>query len=324
MNDSVVRLALVMPSSSGSERAGFLALHDRFLVHLAELDAIDVLALEEVGLAGVGDPHLLQHLAHDHADVLVVDLHALEPVDLLDLVQEVLLHRARALDAQDVVRVDRALGEAVTGPHLVALVDAHVLPDRHLVRPRRALLRRDVHLALAALDVAEADDAVDLGDDRRILGTPRLEQLGHPGQTAGDVAGLVDLAADLRERVARRDLVAVVHGELRAHRDDELLQLLGLLRVLPDLDRRVELLVAVLDDRHLATARGLVQLLAHRHLLDDVLELDDALGVRHDGLRVGVPAEEQVARLDLLALLDRQRRRRTAPTAGCGSGLPSS
>ena len=86
-----------------------LALRDGLLVGLAELGPVDVLALEEDRVAGVGDAHLLQHLPHDDPDVLVVDLHALETVDLLDLVQEVLLHRPRPLDPQDVVRVDRAL-----------------------------------------------------------------------------------------------------------------------------------------------------------------------------------------------------------------------
>ena len=41
-------------------------------------------------------PHPAQHLADDHLDVLVVDLHALEPVDLLDLVDQVLGQRLLA------------------------------------------------------------------------------------------------------------------------------------------------------------------------------------------------------------------------------------
>ena len=78
-----------------------------------------------------------------------------------------------------------------------------MLTDRNLVGPRLGPFSgRHVHLALTALDVAEADAAVDLRDDRRILRTTRLEELRHPRQTAGDVAGLVHLAADLREGVA--------------------------------------------------------------------------------------------------------------------------
>jgi len=41
--------------------------------------------------------------------VLVVDVHALEPVDLLDLVDQERLQLARALDLEDFVRVHGAV-----------------------------------------------------------------------------------------------------------------------------------------------------------------------------------------------------------------------
>ena len=150
---------------------------------------------------------------HDHANVLVVDLHALQAIDLLHFVEQILLHRARSLDPQNVVRIDRTFGQTVAGAHAVALVHAQVLARRHLVQLCLArLVERAVvgssaaheDLALAALDLAEPHDAVDLGDRRRILRTARLEQLGDSRQTARDVARLVRLAADLGERRSRR------------------------------------------------------------------------------------------------------------------------
>ena len=73
---------------------------------------------------GLFDAHLAQHLADDDLDVLVVDVHTLGPVDLLDLVDQVALHRLAALDAQDVLRVRRALGEEVAGARPPAVLDA--------------------------------------------------------------------------------------------------------------------------------------------------------------------------------------------------------
>ncbi len=43
----------------------------------------------KVRVTGLLDLDLLQHLANDHLDVLVVDAHALEAIDLLDLVDEI-------------------------------------------------------------------------------------------------------------------------------------------------------------------------------------------------------------------------------------------
>src|SRR5690606_40982336 len=106
------------------------------LVLLAEGETIHRLAVEEDAVARIGDADLLEHLANDHADVLVVDPDTLQAVDLLHLVEQVLLHRARTLDLQDLVRRHRAFGEAVTGPHAVTLVHAQVLACRPLVHPR--------------------------------------------------------------------------------------------------------------------------------------------------------------------------------------------
>ena len=77
-----------------------------------------------------------------------------------------------------------------------------------------ALLRRldgDPPLVLEVL--AEVHMAGDLGDDRVVLGTPRLEELGHPRQTAGDVLGLGALARDTRDDVAGAQRLAVLDRE---------------------------------------------------------------------------------------------------------------
>ena len=82
------------------------------------------------GVAGIGDLHLAQHLADDDLDVLVVDFDALEAVNLLHLVDEVLLQVLRAADIEDFVRDDGAFGELLALLHEVALEDDDVLVER--------------------------------------------------------------------------------------------------------------------------------------------------------------------------------------------------
>ena len=67
--------------------------------------AVDLLADQQGGVAALGDLDLLKHLADDHLDVLVVDLHALEPVDLLDLADEIFGQRFDAQNLEDIVRI---------------------------------------------------------------------------------------------------------------------------------------------------------------------------------------------------------------------------
>ena len=102
----VCRLALVMPSSTGLPSAGFfLPLRLQLGIGLVHLLPVDLLADQEGGVAALGDLDLLQHLANDHLDMLVVDLHALQSIDLLDLGDEIFGQRLDAEHLEDVVRI---------------------------------------------------------------------------------------------------------------------------------------------------------------------------------------------------------------------------
>src|SRR6185436_5844876 len=123
---------------------------------------------------------------------------------------------------ENVVRIDRTFGQTVTGADSVALVHAQVLAGANFVQTRLrafldlAVLVRGMHedLALATLDVAEPDDAVDLGDRRRILRTTGFEELGDARQAARDVAGFVRFTTHLRDRRTGADLLAVFDDDL--------------------------------------------------------------------------------------------------------------
>src|SRR4030095_4884247 len=93
MNDSVDSEALVMPSSSGSAAgAGARGAPSRAhpLVGIEDLPLVGVLADQVVRVARVLDPHPPQHLPDDRLDVLVVDFHALQAVELPHLVDQAL------------------------------------------------------------------------------------------------------------------------------------------------------------------------------------------------------------------------------------------
>lgn len=70
--------------------------------------------------AGIQHGDLLEHLAHDDFDMLVVDAHALEAVHFLDLVHEVAGQVLFTAGAQDVVQFGRTFGQRIAGFHEVA------------------------------------------------------------------------------------------------------------------------------------------------------------------------------------------------------------
>ncbi len=103
MNDSVASEALVIPSSTGSKRAGS-SLRPRGAFSDNAL-ALHLFAVQELAAALVGDLDLAQHLAGDHLDVLVVDLHALQAIHVLDFLHQVGSQRFDTQQAQDVLRL---------------------------------------------------------------------------------------------------------------------------------------------------------------------------------------------------------------------------
>ncbi len=91
MKLSVSSEAFVMPSSTGVASAGLPPCLDDAAVLRFEVEPVDLIAPEQRRVARIGDLHLAQHLAHDDLDVLVVNFDALEAVNLLHFVDQMLL-----------------------------------------------------------------------------------------------------------------------------------------------------------------------------------------------------------------------------------------
>src|SRR5215468_2515206 len=180
-----------------------LALSFHASVDLVELDLVDLLALQQLGIAGVVDLDFLQHLANDHLDVLVVDVDALQPIDLLNFIHEVGCQFFDALDCENVVRGWIALDDIVALLDHVAVLKMNVLAlrDQVLLRLLAFGPRFDRDTALVLVVFTEPHRTADLGDDRSFLRTARFEQFRHSRQTTGDVACLGAFGRDTRNNV---------------------------------------------------------------------------------------------------------------------------
>ena len=84
-NESVAKRGLGDAQQQRLAHRRVLALGDELVGNVLELEAVDLAARQEVGVAGVEHGHLAQHLARDDLDVLVVDVNALGHVHVLNL-----------------------------------------------------------------------------------------------------------------------------------------------------------------------------------------------------------------------------------------------
>src|SRR5713226_4784085 len=226
-----------------ASRCGTATVSDYAVVLFAEAELVHLLLEEERGVADVFDLDPAHHLPRDRLDVLVVDVHALKAVNLLNCVHQVGLRELFAEDGQQVVQVERAVDQSLTGLDVVAFlhVDVHATRNR-IFLGSLAVFAFDVDFAHALGDFAIAHRAIDFADDRGILGLAGLEELHNARETASDVFGLGGFARDFREHVAGLHLVAVPDHQVGAGRHEVLLA--NLARRIADKNGRLMLFVA--------------------------------------------------------------------------------
>ncbi len=240
--------------------------------------------------------------------MLVVDLDSLETVDFLDLIDQVTGKLFLALDRQYVVGVDRSVHQRLPGEDAVSFLNAHVLPLGDEVFLRFTHLGRDYDPPLPFHIFSVRNGAVDLGDNGILLRLPRLEELGDPRQTPGDILGLRRFPRDLGDDVAGDHLVAFRNHDVRPYgkkvpRHGVRPGDAGCFALLI-FDRNTGPQVGVrrLYDHLAGKTRDFVELLLHGLAFDDVAEFHGSrdFGEDRDGERI--PFRDAVSFLDLPAV----------------------
>ena len=294
-------------------RAGFGWLHPflcrGLFVHRVELDPVNLFADQEHGVARIGDFDLLQHLADNHFDVLVVDFHALQAVDVLHFVNQILRQRRDAQHVQNVVRHRVAFHQQVAFFDKVAFANRNVPAFRDQIFRRVVVIIRIPHddTAFGFVVSSELYPARRLAQDSMVLWLAGLEQFRNARQTAGDVAGFGAFPWDTGKHVARAHPLAIGDGKhcIDAHevaRFQAIRQVDYFAGVVAQSDPRAKVcaarLLAPIDNDTARDARRLVRDFTHRNAFGQVDIVGGALGFRNNRQGVGVPLRQFLAGLD--------------------------
>src|SRR6185437_2526720 len=299
------------------QSGGLLAVLLRAIVDVERAGPVELLTAQERRLARSLHLGLAQHLTDDHLDVLVVDLHTLQAIDVLDLAHEIVRQRLDALQTQDVVRVRLAVGDHFTTLDGLTLEDVELAPLRNQLLVLLAVIAGDDQTPLALGLLTEADGTRLLREDGRILGLARLEQIRHARQTARDVAGLRRLLRDAGDDVAHRYPRAVLEGHKsargqRIHRRNLRVGEGHFLTLVVDqLDGRPQVLAATLlgvEHHGAGEPRDLVHLRRDGEAVDEVLELHQACDLGHHRVGVRIPGRHDLACRHVIAFLDADHR----------------
>src|SRR3984885_14581775 len=190
---------------------------DHLIVLFAEAELVHLLFEEERSVANVFDLDPAHHLTRDGFDVLVVDVHTLEAVDLLNRVHEVSLGELFAENREQVVQVERTVDQSLTGLDVIAFLNVDVNTARNRIFLRGlAVFAFDVDLAHALGDIAVTNRAADFANEGRILGLAGFEEFDDARETTGNVFRLGGFTRDLREYVSGRHFIAVLDHQVGA------------------------------------------------------------------------------------------------------------
>ncbi|RMO83569.1 hypothetical protein ALQ34_05340 [Pseudomonas syringae pv. maculicola] len=193
------------------------------LVFYQNVSQFHLVALDETGIARLGNLNFTQHLTQNGLDVLVVDLHALQTVYVLNLVDDVLGQRADTQQTQDIVWIARAVRDNFAAVHLFAFEDVQVTPLRNQLLVRIAtVVRGNDQTTLAFGLFTECDGTADFCKDRSLFRTTCFEKVGNTRQTTGDVTGLRSLLRNTSDNITDRDLRTVSYTNQGVSRQEVL------------------------------------------------------------------------------------------------------
>ena len=234
--------------------------------------------------------------------MLVVDLHTLHAVHILDFVDDVFLHGGRPHDVEDVGGGDCAVRQRCASTDVIVLLHEHLLGQGHEIFLLLAELGGHADFTVTTLDAAEGHLTVDFRHDGGVARVTGLEQLGHTGQTTGDVTGARGGAGNLDEHLTGLDVRAFLKHEVGVDREGVGLEDVAILVDNAGLGNACT--VFRLDDDFLADVRLLVGLDAVGDILDQVLILDLSSDFADDNGVEGVPFADDITLLDFGAVAE--------------------
>jgi hypothetical protein len=112
--------------------------------------------------------------------MFIGDVHPLQTIDLLNLINQVFLHLVISLNPQYIVGVNGALTELLSGDHIVIVLHLEMLTLRNKIL---AVLHLAVnnYAALTLGETAKLHRPINLGDYCRVLGASGFKELGNAG-----------------------------------------------------------------------------------------------------------------------------------------------
>ena len=184
-----------------------------FLVFNHHFGALNLLTSDEVGITRIGDVHTTQHLANDHFNVFVGNLHTLQAVNLLHFLDDVASQGFDTLQTQDVVRINRAIDNGFTTVHHLTIVHQNLFFFRNQGFYCDAVGIGDDQALFAFGFFTEGNSTRHFCQHTCVFWCTCLEQFCYARQTTGNVTGFGRGLWDTRQYITFANFLTFTHGD---------------------------------------------------------------------------------------------------------------
>src|SRR3984957_15208564 len=206
---------------------GDLVFRGHPVVLVQHVRTLNLFAHDEARIAVVDDLHTTQHLTHDHFNVLVVDLHALQTVHVLHFVHDVTRQRLDTLQTQDVMRISRTVDNPFALVYDLTVMHQYLLFLRDQELMLFAVHVGDHQTLLALRVLTKRSRTRHFRQNAGIFRGTRFEQFSHARQTTGNVTRLLRFNRDTRQHFTDLHLLPVLPGYQCADLEADLHRMLG-------------------------------------------------------------------------------------------------
>lgn len=145
--------------------------------------------------------------------MLVVNLNALQTVNVLNFLNQIFSQFLNAQDTQNVMRSRRAFNQQIAFLDNVSVLNNQMASLRNQIFNRLAFLRHNGNPLFGLIVLAEFDHTVNVGNNRLIFWTTSFKQLGNTRQTAGNILRLGAFSRNTGDNVTDFNLGTVVHRQ---------------------------------------------------------------------------------------------------------------
>ena len=276
---------------------------------------VDLFALQQRRVARIGDLQFLEHLTRDDFDMLIVNLHALQTVNVLNFFHQIVRQLFNAHNAQNIVRYGSAVNKHIAFIDVVAFLNRNQLALRQQIFAFLTFRIADDNATFCLVILSEFDNTVNIRNNGMILGLARFKQFGNTRQTARDVFCFRAFARDTRQNVAHADFLSLFYGQYRINRQEEAgfhsvrsSQYFAVFIRQSNMRlafRNAGMLFPVHNDFG-RQPRRFVNNFTHRFAVDQIFVFHNTFFVRNDRQRIRIPFRYAGTARDLLAFFDRQ------------------